>query len=72
MRPDLILFVRNRAFALADTGEFKAWPKLRLKLLAEGYDPFLVRRLEGDAYFKFRLRQRVKAALGKARAGLHH
>jgi hypothetical protein len=66
MGPDLILFVRNRAFALADTGEFKAWTKLRLKLIAEDYDPFLIRRLEGDAYFKFRLKQRMNAALTKA------
>ena len=63
-----IAIVRDRAFELADTGKFKFWPGVRDALAQEGGDNFLIRLLEGDAYFKFRLRQRIKAAQGRTGA----
>jgi hypothetical protein len=53
---------KTRWTRLNDTGKFKLWTDVRATLGAEGYDSILVRRLEGDSYFKFRLGQRMRAA----------
>lgn len=54
--------LRNRAYELADTGKFWNWPRMREALALEGGDNLLIRLLDGDGYFKFRLRQRMAVA----------
>ena len=56
---------RHRAFDLADTGRFWGWHSISAAIVAEGSNELTVRRLDRDSYFKFRLGQRIKAALKK-------
>jgi hypothetical protein len=66
--PDPIATARDRAYDLADTGGFWGWRSISDALVAEGGNMLIVRRLESDSYFKFRLRQRIKNALVKRHA----
>lgn len=63
--PDPIATARHRAYDLADTGGFWGWRSISDALVAEGGKMLIVRHLESDSYFKFRLRQRIKNALVK-------
>jgi hypothetical protein len=45
---DAFFALRNRAYALADTGRHKHWPKLAYALLAEGFEASLIKRLNAD------------------------
>jgi len=66
--PDPIATARDRAYELADAGRFWGWRSICDALVAEGGSLLIIRRLESDSYFKFRLRQRIKAALVKRNA----
>jgi hypothetical protein len=45
---DAFFALRSRAYELADTGRHKHWSKLAYALLAEGFEPSLVKRLNAD------------------------
>ena len=52
MEPDPIIKVRDRAYELADTGDYGVWPDISEVLTSEGYDGVCIRRLNGDHFFK--------------------
>ena len=65
MEPDPIIKVRDRAYELADTGDYGFWPDISESLTREGFDAVCILRLDGDHFFQIMLRNRLRAAKDK-------
>lgn len=46
---DRFFELRDRAYQLADGGRCKDWRQVAYALLAEGFEPSLIKRLDADA-----------------------
>ena len=68
MEPDPIIQVRDRAYELADSGDYRVWPDISEVLKSEGHDPVCIRRLNADHFFQIMLRNRLRAARDKRNA----
>jgi hypothetical protein len=55
--------LRDRAYALADTGRFGDWEQLCTALTREGADAEAMRALSGDGLFKLMIRNRIKKTI---------
>ena len=59
--------LRDRAYALADTGRFPDWESLCSALERESGNPKLVRQLNADAMFKLLIRNRIRKSAERGR-----
>ena len=65
---DPIIQVRDRAYELAETGDYGFWPEISEALTTEGHDAMCILRLNGDHFFQIMLRNRLRIARDKRNA----
>lgn len=61
-KDDPLAALRARAYALADTGQYRDWASLSAALVDGGSPDVIVRQLTKDAIFQIMLRDRLSAA----------
>ena len=60
--------LRGRAYELADTGRYKGWSQVAYALLAEGFVPSAIRRLDRDGLAVMLVTRSCRRALAETPA----
>jgi hypothetical protein len=60
---DCFFTLRSRAYELADTGRYKAWSQVAYALLAEGFVPSVITRLDRDGLAVMMVTQTCRRAI---------